>query len=224
MKLELGSLLKTAATAAFQVTTRAVGFGALGLGLNGVLFVIDYSTLSAMGGGAGDSALARATPLLLGGAFHLLMPVGWFFVGQKHGIQVAIRTIVAERKSFLVEYLIRRFAAKLETPEWRARIARDGLHAALKDALPAYLGKLDNMPWALRLLFRVVVGRVDVGGFLTKIVDERQMRALDVDALCDAASLEANRLIDEELLSVSPAPLLVLAAVNVGAVVAVLAL
>lgn len=235
MKLELGTILKTGATAAFQVASRAVGFGALGLVGNGLLVLalspaiwgLSNPSGGAMGGhgGGGVGALllvalywkSLLTLLLLLVGF----PVAWFLVGQKHGIQVAVRHIVAERKAFLVEYLIRRLAAKLQTPAMVERVNRSGLRATLNEVLPGYLMKLDNMPWSLRKLFRWVVGRLDVQGFLLGIVDEKQLRTLDADALCEAASEKANQLIDDKLLTASPTLLWVAAAVNVGVGVAI---
>lgn len=235
VKLELGTILKTGATAAFQIASRAVGFGALGLGLNIVLAMglgpaiwglteVSGGSMGGHGGGAigvvllaivyWKSLLALAV-LLVG------FPVAWFMVGQKHGIQVAIRHIVAERKAFLVEYLIRRLAAKLQTPAMAERINQSGLRKALNEMLPGYLAKLDNMPWSLRKLFRWVVSRLDFQGFLLGIVDEKQLRTVDADVLCDAASEKANQLIDEKLLSASPTLLWGLAGVNAGVVVAI---
>lgn len=235
MKLDLGTILKTGATAAFQVTTRAVGFGALGLVLNGVLAIVLWPAIWGLtemsGGGMGGHGGGGVGVVLLAVVFWksllallvLLVgfPVAWFFVGQKHGIQVAIRHIVAERKAFLVEYLIRRLAAKLQTPALAERVNRSGLRATLNEVLPGYLSKLDNMPWSLRKLFRWVVGRLDVQGFLLGIVDEKQLRTVDADALCDAAAQKANQLIDEKLLSASPTLLWVLAAVNAAVAVGI---
>lgn len=235
MKLDLGTILKTGATAAFQVASRAVGFGALGLllniafavGLGSAIWGLTEASGGSMGGHGGGGvgvvllAIVYWKSLLALGVLLVGFPVAWFMVGQKHGIQVAIRHIVAERKTFLVEYLVRRLAAKLQTPAMVERINRSGLRTTLNEVLPGYLAQLDNVPWSLRKLFRWVASRLDVQGFLLGIVDEKQLRTVDADVLCDAASEKANQLIDEKLLAASPALLWVLAGVNAGVVVAI---
>jgi hypothetical protein len=231
-RVDRSRLLGALAGATARVAANAIGFGVSGAVLNALLVWRCWDELEALtspltgegpahGGGAGAVlmlvvAAAYWKSIL---AFLVLFPgfpLAWFMVGRRRGIGSALRHVVGTYKTGLVEHLVERIAERLRAPEWAERYNQSGLRATLNELLPVYLARLDDLPAASRPLFRAVVERVDVGGFVMRVVEDRQLASLDADVIVSEAAARANELLDDGLLSTSWRPVLVVLAVNLA--------
>jgi hypothetical protein len=232
-RIDRSKLLGGLAGAAARIAANAIGFGVAGALLNALLIwrcwdEIDGLTPSSAGGGLAHGGGAGAVLMLVLLVFvhwksvlaFLLFfpgfPLAWFLVGKKRGLDAALRLLVRTYKTGLVEHLVERVAERLRAPEWAERYNRSGLRATLNELLPVYLARLDDLPAASRPLVRAFAARVDVGGFLLRTVEERQLASLDPDVIASEAAARANELLDERLLSTSWRPVLAVLALNLA--------
>jgi hypothetical protein len=232
-RVDRSKLLGALAGSAARVAANALGFAISGAFLNAVLLwgcraEVEGLTTSSAGGGLAHGGGAGAVLMLVVEVFiywksilaFLLFfpgfPLAWFLIGKKRGIESALRLLVRTYKTGLVELLVQRLVERLRAPEWAERYNRSGLRATLNELLPVHLARLDELPRAARPLIRAFVARVDLGGFLARTLEDRQLAALEPDVIASEAAARANELIDERLLATSWRPSLALLAGNLA--------
>jgi hypothetical protein len=234
-RLDKSKLLATVVGAGARIAANALLLGTFGLLLNAALLWLSWGALEDLtrlgsgagpahggGGGAGAAlvlvlfAFIYWKSILAGMVLMPGFPLAWLLVGKKRGVDSAVKLVVTQYKDGLVELLVEKVVRRLRTPEWAERFNRSGLRATLNELLPRYLAKLDDLPALARPVLRALVGRVDVGGFLLKVFEERQVAELDPEVLGEMAAARANEFIDEKLLAVSWRPVQVLLGANLA--------
>ncbi|MEN9796370.1 MAG: hypothetical protein RL653_66 [Pseudomonadota bacterium] len=133
-------------------------------------------------------------------------PAAWLVAGKKRGLDAAVRHVVKTYKAGILELLAVKIIERLRRAEWIERYNQGGMRATLNELLPRYLVSLEDLPAPVRPLLRAVVRRVDVGGFLLKVFEERTLAELDPDEVAAGAAARANEFIDDKLLTVSWLP------------------
>ncbi len=239
MKIDAKKIVKTVAKAGFYVISRAVGFGLLGLVVNILLLVFLRSEMAAVikmtpGGGmaeAGGSGVIAIififvlmiaywpiTLMIVG--FGIVFPVLYFLKGKQHGIQKAIQYIVGDNRDFIMEYTVDRLIAHVKKATGVAdKVDATISKSRLLELLPAFLKKMDTMPRPMRMVFRLLYRKVDLGGILTRIVQEQQGgddAQINFDLLAQIAKEKAADKLEEKLLAPSLTWFAILGGVNLG--------
>lgn len=229
-------LLKVAARSAYYILSRAAGFTALGVVLNLCLLPVLWPEISRFavffvpnlphaGGPAAAIALIimllYALPgILLGAVFVVGFPVGYFLLGKKHGVTVALTSYLRDKKDALLLYFLDRFFEAVRTrPEWSARLQQSGLPALFNEILPQYLTKLSNMPRPMRWLVGFALSKVKLEGVAEVLTAEGAdlQRELDIRHLSENGLKRLGALLDEKFFNPSLKALWILIAANLGA-------
>lgn len=222
MQINAGKIVTTVAKCSFYILSRAIGFGLFALVLNIILLVFLSPEMGIVfrrmgnvhmdGGGAVGAvivllvlivALWPITLMILG--FGIAFPALFFIFGKKHGVKKAIRYVVGDNREFIMEYTVDRLLDHLK----RKTGVADRVDAAISKSkliahLPEYLAKLENMPRPMRLVYRLLMQKIDFGGMLTKIVEEQQgdeNAEINFDAIAAAAKERTADLLEEKLLA-----------------------
>jgi hypothetical protein len=216
--------LKTAAAAGILVVSRVVGCVALGLLINLVVLLLLGPELRSLfragldGTGAGGAhsgavALLLLVPLLwrplgLLALFALAFPCGYFLVGKKLGVTLALQRLLRHRKEALLSLLAEQLAATVERrPAWQEQVQRLGLPRALAEQGPTALRRLDTLPLPLRWLARLLVEQVHLEELFAVLRTEDGVSTLDLARLSRLVVSRVGTRIDEALFSPSLAPL-----------------
>jgi hypothetical protein len=219
MKQALSITLQQAAKTTYYIVSRIAGFVALGLVVNIVLVALlwpEFNVISQQYQGA-QPLIRVLIVILLSGVFLLGWSALYFLLGQKHGILAALRYILAENKFFVTEYLVSKLLERIHAmPVWLEKINQSGVRKALNEILPIYLAKLDNMSWALRKLFRLLIEQIDVQGIVSAVIEEQQLTELDVPKLNKGIAVRINALMEDIFLTPNWQWLLILIVSNIG--------
>jgi hypothetical protein len=221
MEINAGKIVKTVAKCSFYIASRAIGFGFFALALNIILLVFLSPEMAFVfqkmgnvhmdGGGPVVAviflfvliiALWPITLMVLG--FGVAFPVLYFIFGKKHGARKAIRYVVGDNREFIMEYTVDRLVDHVKKKTGVA----DRVDAAISKSkiivlLPEYLAKLENMPGPMRLVYRLLMVKIDFGGMLTKLIGEQrgdENAEINFDALASAAKERTADLLEEKLL------------------------
>lgn len=220
LKKGTGALVKQAASIAWLVSSRTVGFAVLGVVLNLIAAVVVYSEVYALfsAGGWQNIVLAAGVVLAL-----LLFPIGYALLGKAYGVQLAVYHILSKQKTFLINYLAVKLSEKIEhDPKWQAKMRESGVRKTFDEMLPKYFDKLDNMNWAVRLVFDLVLDSVDVVNVIKSALDEQADTPGDFDwpRFTRSAGAKLDERIDEDFLTVDLTFFWILLALNIGGVAA----
>lgn len=231
--------LKIAARSAFYIGSRAFGFAALGgvinLGMLVVLWPQIYQHVHVWVPNGGGHAAAALLPLIviaslwqslpaifLTALFLLGFPVTYFLFGKKHGVQVAMTKFLKDKKSDLLIYFLAQLFDRIKArPELLQKVQTSGAVAALREIIPAYIAKLDDLPRPMRFLLRIVLRKVNIDGIVMLLEESKELDALDVDRISAATRTKLNDFLDERFFTPSLVPLFALLGGNVVAFVLV---
>lgn len=226
-------IVKITAKSAYYVASRAAAFAAAGFLLNLILLPFLWPEISRFahiipvnlphaGGAAAVIVLAlmlvtMLPGILLGAAFVVGFPVGYFLLGKKHGITVAITRFLSDKKEALLLYFFDRlFSAIKGRPEWLARFQQSGIGAVVSDILPRFLKTLPGMPLPLRWLLRFALAQIKLESLAEVLTEGGGVRELDLSALSAPVVSRVGALIDARL-EPSLKSLWILGAANLGA-------
>lgn len=158
------------------------------------------------------------TLMILG--FGAGFPALFFVFGKKHGARKAIRYVVGDNREFIMEYTVDRLVDHVKTKTGVAgRVDAAISKSKIIPLLPEYLGKLENMPRPMRLVFRLLMEKIDFGGMLTKLIEEQQgdeNAEINFDAIAAAAKERTADLLEEKLLAPDLKWFAILSGVNIA--------
>ena len=235
MKIDAARILKTGAKASFYILTRMIGFGLFGLMLNAIMLfllrpemgiIADRVGPVRMDAGGGAMAVIilfvlvvaywPITLMVLG--FGICFPALYFVLGQKHGIKKAIHYIISDNREFIMEYTVDRLwdhAARQSGIQGKVDATLSG--PVVREILPRYLKRLDNMPRPLRRAARLVIARIDLAGIVTKIIEQKgEDRPLDFNTLASAVKEKASAAVEEKFFAPNLVWFWILSSVNLA--------
>lgn len=235
MKMDAARIVKTGAKASFYIASRMLGFGLLGLAVNAVMLIFLGPEMKAITGrmgnvhmDAGGGAMAiiglfiliiaywPITLMVMG--FGIGFPALYFVLGQKHGIKKAIHYMISDNREFIMEYTVDRlfdYAARQTGMQEKVDATLSG--SRIREVLPQFFKKLDNMSRPLRLVARLVIDRIDLGGIVTGIIEQKKgdTSPLDFNNLAFAVKEKAADAVEERILAPDLNWFWILSAVNI---------
>ncbi len=156
--------------------------------------------------------------------FGIVFPVLYFIFGKKHGVGKAIHYIVNNNREFIMKYTVDRLMEHVKKSTGIAdRVDATISKAGILSVLPVYLKKLDTMPRPMRMIFRMLINKIDLGGMLTGIIEGQEGgddAPIRFDTIARVARDKTGDVIQEKLL----APNLLWFAILLGVNLAIFAL
>lgn len=224
MDFDAGKIIKTIAKCTFYIFSRTAGFGLLGLIANIVFLVILSPEMGIIAGktpavkfdgSSGPLAILflfviivaywPITLMLLG--FGAGFPILFFIFGKKHGISKAIHYIITTNREFIMEYTVDRLMDFINRKTGVGNTVDAAISKSkLLEMLPGFLAKLDTMPRPLRLVYRALLGKIDIGGILRAVIEEQQGGSdepISFEVLTNAAKNRIANVVEERLFAPS---------------------
>ncbi len=222
MGVDLREMAKASARMSWQVGARALAFGGLAMVMNLVCLASlgpELKRFLPVGVGQGVHAggtgglmtlvviLMRTLPSLIMIVLFLLgFPMAWFLVGKARGIQKAIQGLVARHGETLFLGFIERVESfALRLPDAPSPVA----------ALPRYLARMEDLPWALRGVYRFLMRRASFRIAMESLLAQKAER-LDATSLSRAAKAALHHPDLQAALAPGWGPAGILAGVNGG--------
>ena len=154
--------------------------------------------------------------------FFILFPCLHFLFAKKYAISTAITSLLKERKSQFVEYIMQKFFDRLHSKlEWLDKLNSSSPLKAVNEYLPIYLKNLEGMPFIIRLIVKLFLARIDFLGIVSGTINEERLIDISQDELIEKIISKVNSILDEKIFSPSIQANLILSGVNIFAFIGI---
>lgn len=148
--------------------------------------------------------------------FFILFPCLHFLFAKKYAISTAITSLLKERKSQFVEYIMQKFFDRLHSKlEWLDKLNSSSPLKAVNEYLPIYLKNLEGMPFIIRLIVKLFLARIDFLGVVSGAINEEGKIDISQEELIEKIISKVNSVLDEKIFSPSIGGNLILYGVNI---------
>jgi len=154
--------------------------------------------------------------------FFIIFPFLHFLFAKKYAISIAITSLLKERKSQFVEYIMQKFFDRLHSKlEWLDKLNSSSPLKAVNEYLPIYLKNLEGMPFIIRLIVKLFLARIDFLGIVSGTINEEGLIDISQDELIEKIISKVNSILDEKIFSPSIQANLILSGVNIFAFIGI---
>jgi hypothetical protein len=154
--------------------------------------------------------------------FFIVFPFLHFLFAKKYAISIAITSLLKERKSQFVEYIMQKFFDRLHSKlEWLDKLNSSSPLKAVNEYLPIYLKNLEGMPFIIRLIVKLFLARIDFLGIVSGTINEERLIDISQDELIEKIISKVNSILDEKIFSPSIQANLILSGVNIFAFIGI---
>jgi hypothetical protein len=154
--------------------------------------------------------------------FFIVFPFLHFLFAKKYAISIAITSLLKERKSQFVEYIMQKFFDRLHSKlEWLDKLNSSSALKAVNEYLPIYLKNLEGMPFIIRLIVKLFLARIDFLGIVSGTINEERLIDISQDELIEKIISKVNSILDEKIFSPSIQANLILSGVNIFAFIGI---
>jgi hypothetical protein len=154
--------------------------------------------------------------------FFIIFPFLHFLFAKKYAISIAITSLLKERKSQFVEYIMQKFFDRLHSKlEWLDKLNSSSPLKAVNEYLPIYLKNLEGMPFIIRLIVKLFLARIDFLGIVSGTINEERLIDISQDELIEKIISKVNSILDEKIFSPSIQANLILSGVNIFAFIGI---
>lgn len=188
----ISSALKFAARTSWVFVSSLSGFTLFGLVLNIVLFFL-LPDRCAVQGSLGAIIADCADAVLIGLLFLPILPILYAILGYRFAIQRTLHFGYVQNREFFFRYLIDRFV------NFAQKYAGGGIANATGLAT-RFLDHLDDLPFAIRAIVRVVKKFVPMADLLDRVNATQLIDANNRDTIAAQIATEADHYLKNELL------------------------
>lgn len=154
--------------------------------------------------------------------FFIIFPFLHFLFAKKYAISIAITSLLKEKKSQFVEYIMQKFFDRLHSKlEWLDTLNSSSLLKAVNEYLPSYLVKLEGMPFIIRVIVKIFLARIDFLGIVSGVLTEEGKIDISQEEITDKITRKVNTVLDEKVFSPSIQANLILSGVNIFAFIGI---
>jgi hypothetical protein len=214
------NLLKAFAKQGFKALITILLLTGLGVFTNWILLAFltpELKTLfdaSGARGGHGGGAAAilvvilmlvmnwQASLLFL--AFFFVFPILHFLFAKKYAVTSAITSLLGERKTQFVEYLLQKFFERMNSKmESLDKLNSSGVVTTVNEYLPVYLKKLEGMPFLIKGMVKFFLSRFDFMGIVSGVINEEGKMDISQEEVIHKISSKVNVVLDEKVFTPS---------------------
>ncbi|HNE54912.1 MAG TPA: hypothetical protein PK079_17195, partial [Leptospiraceae bacterium] len=101
--------------------------------------------------------------------------------------------------------------------EWLDKLNSSGTISVLNEYLPIYIQKLEGMPFMIRWIVKLFLGRFDFLGIVSGVLNEQGQIDIGQKEIINKISDKVNTVLDEKLFSPSFTGIITLYIINISA-------
>lgn len=147
--------------------------------------------------------------------FFFVFPILHFLFAKKYAITSAITSLLKERKTQFVDYLLQKFFERINSKvEWLDKLNSSGTVVTINEYLPLYLKKLDGMPFLIKGIVKFFLSRFDFMGIVSNTINEEGKIDISPAEIGSKIANKVNLALDEKVFSPSFQANWILSAIN----------
>ncbi len=136
--------------------------------------------------------------------FFFIFPILHFLFAKKYAVTNAITSLLGERKTQFVEYLLQKFFERMNSKmELLDKLNSSGVVTTVNEYLPLYLKKLEGMPFLIKGIVKFFLSRFDFLGIVSGVINEEGKVDISQEEMIHKISNKVNAVLDEKVFSPS---------------------